>query len=105
MRQVLTSERWEGTRTLASARDSHMTRRLKAGAASRPIAGKRGSHGYCAGPEAGCISVGDSQPIGLRCRAENKARERAAYPVGAGLPAMRQVKTTERWDGARVARQ
>jgi len=80
-----------------------MTWRLKAGAASRPIAGKRGSHRYCAGPEAGCISVEDSQPIGLRCRAENKARERTAYPVGAGLPAMRQVLTSECWDGARVA--
>ena len=41
----------------------------KAGAASRPIAGKRGSYKYCTGPETGSISV------------------------GAGLPAMRPVLT------------
>jgi len=28
-----------------------------------------------------------TQPFGLRCRAENKARERAAYPVGAASAA------------------
>jgi len=49
----------------------------KAGAASRPIAGKRGSHKYCTGPETGYISV------------------------GAGLPAMRPVLTTGRWHGVR----
>ncbi|PZQ42934.1 MAG: hypothetical protein DI560_00055 [Pseudomonas putida] len=28
-----------------------------------------------------------TQPFGLRCHAENKARERAAYPVGAASAA------------------
>ena len=49
----------------------------KVGAASRPIAGKPGSHRYCAGPETGYMSV------------------------GAGLPAMRPVLTTQRWGGVR----
>jgi len=52
-------------------------RTSKAGAASRPIAGKPGSHKYCTGPETGYISV------------------------GAGLPAMRPVLTTGRWHGVR----
>jgi len=62
---------------------SHRRRRChgghpKAGAASRPIAGKRGSHRLdCAGLEAGDLSV------------------------GAGLPAMRPVLTTGRWHGVR----
>ena len=49
----------------------------KAGAASRPIAGKPGSHRYCAGPETGYMSV------------------------GAGLPAMKPVLTTQCWGGVR----
>ena len=34
-----------------------------------------------------------TQPFGLRCRAENKARERVAYPVGAASAA----KQAPRW--------
>ena len=48
------------------------------GAASRPIAGKRGSHKYSA-----CLKAGD-------------------IPVGAGLPAMRPVLTTELWISVRL---
>jgi len=47
------------------------------GAASRPIAGKRGSHKYSA-----CLKAGD-------------------IPVGAGLPAMRPALTTELWISVR----
>jgi len=44
---------------------------IQAGAASRPIAGKRGSHKYCTGP------VWEiTQPFGLRCRAEKRPRAR-----------------------------
>ena len=49
----------------------------KAGAASRPIAGKPGSHRHRGGLETGYISV------------------------GAGLLAMRPVLTTQRWGGVR----
>lgn len=48
------------------------------GAASRPIAGKRGSHRYSA-----CLKAGD-------------------IPVRAGLPAMRPALTTELWISVRL---
>lgn len=48
------------------------------GAASRPIAGKHGSHRYSA-----CLKAGD-------------------IPVGAGLPAMRPALTAELWISVRL---
>jgi len=55
----------------------------KAGAASRPIAGKPAPTGTGQARRL-VISLWEiAQAFGLRCRAGNKARERAADPVGA----------------------
>ena len=64
------------------------------GAALRPIAGKRGSHRYCAGPEAGYISVGAGKRGSHRYCV---GPETGYISVGAGLPAMRPVLTTQPW--------
>jgi len=70
---------------------------LKAGAALRPIAGKRGSHGYCTGLETGCTSVGD-YPLSRReqsprarripCRS-GFSREAGAAVDGTGFAGVR----------------
>jgi len=66
---------------------------LKAGAALRPIAGKRGSHGYCAGLETGCMSVGDYPEQSPRARripcGSGFSRDAGAAVDGTGFAGVR----------------